>query len=343
MRNYFLSLTFWHRTAAVLLLLTASVGMKAQTALQLVRSVSDLHVGDHIVLANAESGVALSVTQGSNNRPQTSVVIMGETLTLNGDVQLLTLGGQSGRWTLYTGDGYLAAGSSTKNVLATQSDVTSNAEANIDIDTEGNAIITFQGSNSRNVLRYNKSASLFSCYSASSSITGAVQIYREAGTTPPEESQTQRITTLSEAASLPAGTVALLYLSDEDMARVVEVQQGNVWLRDASGKVKLQGFTTNAPMEVGHHVAGYLLVKKADGADEPTLIPTEGTTSAWLLSAEPVTEAPVIPETPTGVQGVEVEAEGEPLFTVQGRYVGNDLQALPKGMYVTKGKKILKR
>lgn len=48
--------------------------------------------------------------------------------------------------------------------------------------------------------------------------------------------------------------------------------------------------------------------------------------------------------TPTGIQQVEAAASSavQPIYDLNGRYVGNNLSALPKGVYVVNGKKVVK-
>ena len=58
----------------------------------------------------------------------------------------------------------------------TTSSADNNAKASISISS-GNATITFQGDNSRNVVQYNSSSKLFSCYASASQY--AVQIYKK--------------------------------------------------------------------------------------------------------------------------------------------------------------------
>ena len=81
----------------------------------LVTDVSNLNVGDQIVIVALDSDFALSTNQKSNNRGQAAVTKDGATATLTTDVQILTLeaGTKEGTFAFNTGSGYLyAAGQS---------------------------------------------------------------------------------------------------------------------------------------------------------------------------------------------------------------------------------------
>ena len=78
------------------------------------------------------------------------------------------------------------AAASDKNYLRTETTADDNAKATISI-TSGEATITFQGTNTRNIMRYNPNtqfnAPLFACYSSSSTVGSLPKIYREATST----------------------------------------------------------------------------------------------------------------------------------------------------------------
>ena len=149
----------------------------------LVKDVNDLAVGDEIVIAASGSDYALSTTQNSNNRGQAAVTKNGETITFGNDVQVLTL--QTGNvsnlfdlFAFYTGSGYLYAASSSKNYLRTETNLSDNSSWSIAITNAGVATITAQGTNANNLLKYNSSSSIFSCYSSGQL---DVSIYKKAG------------------------------------------------------------------------------------------------------------------------------------------------------------------
>ena len=147
----------------------------------LVPNVGALKAGDQIIIAALDSDVALGTTQNTNNRAQASITKNGATLSYGADVQVLTLeeGSIAGTFALKAGDGqYLYAASSTANNLKTADSITDNGSWTIAIDAvTGAATITAQGTNTRNVLRYNASSSLFSCYAVGSTMKD-IAIYK---------------------------------------------------------------------------------------------------------------------------------------------------------------------
>ncbi|MCR5131817.1 MAG: M6 family metalloprotease domain-containing protein [Prevotella sp.] len=156
---------------------------------ELVTDASTLAAGDKIVITNtttaADTQKALGTTQNKNNRSATNDFTFNDdaTITPGDGVAIIQLGGQSGAWTFYVtnGDsqGYLYAASSYSNYLRTESEVDSNnnAEAAISIVSDtGAATIEFQGTNSRNLLKYNSQNYIFSCYASGQN---PVYIYRQ--------------------------------------------------------------------------------------------------------------------------------------------------------------------
>ncbi|MBQ9522209.1 MAG: C10 family peptidase [Paludibacteraceae bacterium] len=137
----------------------------------LVTNASTLAVGDEIIIVNEEASVALSTDQRNNNRGHADVTIVDNTISLtdNTDVQILTLeaGTVNNAFALYTGEGYLYAASSSSNQLKTQ--VTNNDNGSWEITiSDGIATIIAKGTNTRNIIRYNKASNsqVFSCYSS---------------------------------------------------------------------------------------------------------------------------------------------------------------------------------
>lgn len=146
----------------------------------LVTDASMLKEGDQIVIAAADSNFALSTEQKDNNRGQAAYTKDGNTITFGEDVQIITLeaGSVADTWSFKVDKGYLYAASSSKNYLKTQTTKDANASWAITIDG-GVASIIAQGSNTRNVIQYNQTSSLFACYASASQ--KAVAIYRLEG------------------------------------------------------------------------------------------------------------------------------------------------------------------
>lgn len=149
--------------------------------------------GANIIFASSAAAgeqKAMSKLQKTNNRGAASVTIGSafnagkETVGIvskDADVAVFTIGISNGHITFYTGDsrdaknnsvaGYLyAAGSGSKeNYLRTTEIVDPNAEWSVSVAANGAATIKAQGTNSRNLMRYNPNNGnpgnpMFSCY-----------------------------------------------------------------------------------------------------------------------------------------------------------------------------------
>ena len=168
---------------AIAMMIGVGVGLNANKAAKevdatdsytLVTNVNNLEAGDHIIIGNAASTSAkfMSATQNSNNRGETSAAaITNGTVALPNNCEVLTLGQAHGNWTLYANNsetpGYLHACSSSSNNLRTrETNADANSEWTISIANSGSATITAQGNYSRNLIRYNSSSKIFSCYAS---------------------------------------------------------------------------------------------------------------------------------------------------------------------------------
>ncbi len=173
---------------------------------ELVTDASTLNAGDEIIFVNSGevgSAYAMSTTQNNNNRAATAVdVVDGPKVTATSATQIFTLQGASTGWYFYTGSGYIYAQSSTSNNLRTEEIADDNAKALISI-SNGEATVVFQGTNTRNNLRFNPNSGnpIFSCY-ASSSTQAKPFIYRRSATpsSEPELTITPATQTISDAA-----------------------------------------------------------------------------------------------------------------------------------------------
>lgn len=152
---------------------------EAPKAWTLVTDASTLKAGDQIVIVAKDYNYAISTEQKSNNRGQAAVTKSGSTIVEPGTtVQKLTLetGKSSGTFAFNTGSGYLYAASSSSNYLRTEKTMSANSSWGITIASNGTATVKASGSNSRNVMQYNQSSSLFACYSSASQ--KAITIYK---------------------------------------------------------------------------------------------------------------------------------------------------------------------
>lgn len=136
---------------------------------KLVADVSTLAVDDQIIIvASGSNNFALSTTQNDNNRGQIGITKNGDTIEYVNEVQIITLeaGTVDGTFAFKVGNGYLYAASSKSNHLKTQEKNDANGSWKITIANTGVATIKAQGTNTRNLMKYNSSSKIFSCYSS---------------------------------------------------------------------------------------------------------------------------------------------------------------------------------
>ncbi len=139
---------------------------------QKITSADQLVPGRTYLIVNVDHGKALGTTQNNNNRSAADVVVEDDLISgIDSVVCELTLGGSAGVWTFFdagwgNNGGYLYAGSSSSNHLKTQASNNANGQWSITFGANGVATIQAQGNNSRNLLRYNNSSNIFSCYAS---------------------------------------------------------------------------------------------------------------------------------------------------------------------------------
>jgi len=152
----------------------------------LVTDVTTLADGDKIIIVNAnEAGEAYAMGAVADNKnyfQQVAVTIADNLTITTSDANVITLGANGDNWTLKATEGYLAAKSSKDNYLTANAEADSNAIAAITIN-ENVASIVFQGNYTRNDLRYNATASRFSCYGANTN-QAPVYIYKAESAAP---------------------------------------------------------------------------------------------------------------------------------------------------------------
>ena len=155
---------------------TAVYGIESESW-KLVTDVSQLTVGDKVVIVANEYDYVLSTTQNKNNRGQTPGTKNANTIILGADAQIITLeeGAVAGTFAFNVVDGYLYAASSSSNYLRTEASLSENSSWLITI-SNGIATIVAQGTNTKNTMQYNSGSSLFSCYDSASQ--KAISIYK---------------------------------------------------------------------------------------------------------------------------------------------------------------------
>ena len=139
---------------------------------QLVTSADQLVASRTYLIVNVANGKALGTTQNNNNRSASDVTIEDDIIsTIDNTVCELTLGASDNNWTFFdagwgTSGGYLYAASSSENYLRTETTITNNSKWSISLGANGIAAIQAQGNYTRNLLKYNNSSNIFSCYAA---------------------------------------------------------------------------------------------------------------------------------------------------------------------------------
>ena len=179
---------------AVLLLLFLALAAKTwgQDVYQMVSSTDELEADAYYLIVNTDAGKAMSTDQKSNNRGETNVVVDNGTITAPGATacSFLLKKGSKG-WTFYdeANQGYLyAAGGDDDNYLRTSKSLNNNCYATITME-DGNAAIVFdQGDATRNILRYNSSYSMFTCYEDIRNMD-AVQLFKKVSSGQPQVAQ----------------------------------------------------------------------------------------------------------------------------------------------------------
>lgn len=146
------------------------------------RKVTSISAGNYLMVYE-DGGYAMSTTQGSNNRDSVSVTISNSKITtVPATAQVLTVSqttiGTNTGWQFYTGSGYLYAASSSNNYLRTQTTNDANGLFTASF-SGGDVTLTAQGSNTKNIIRFNTASDQlkFSCYGSNSALP-VVQLYK---------------------------------------------------------------------------------------------------------------------------------------------------------------------
>jgi hypothetical protein len=138
-----------------------------QKTATLITNVSDLKVGDKIIIVSKHDNYAMGdVSSSGNNRVAVTIKKDGSTVSYGDDVTVITVveGKTAGTFGFAVNGGYLYAASSSKNHLKTESTLSANGSWAITIDGSGVATIKSTGSYTRNWFRFNASNIIFSAY-----------------------------------------------------------------------------------------------------------------------------------------------------------------------------------
>ena len=343
---------------------TPAAGPAEMTSYSLVTDASTLVAGDKIVLVN-EKNNKIMAGQNSNNRAEDNVTISEHAIaSLPATAAVITLEGSSAGWNLKTEDGYLYAASSSGNYLRSRTPVgDDNAKATISI-TDNNAVITFQGTNTRNKIKHNNSSNLFSCYaSAATADNDYVQIYRvdKANTYDVAIGSTGYKTLISSVgATLPAGLTAYIAVSAGEgkihLTSVASIKAGSAYVLKGAASTNYTLTLTDTPeeptgniLEVSTETTGNGVYVLANGTSGPGFYKWAGgalgagraivPASAVSSSAREYLEFSFDNET-TGLSEelrMKNEESAAAWYDLQGRKVAQPT----KGLYIVNGKKVV--
>ena len=214
-----------------------------------------LAVGDKVVIAAAESNVAMSTTQNNNNRGQIAIAKSSDFLTADADVQVFEVvaGSESESVALKCLNGdeigkYITSVSSSSNYMHSTKVLDANASWSVSINSgDGVAEVVAKGSHSRNTIMYNSSNAVFSCYASGQK---DIVFYRaglpSAKLSFPNDSYTVN---LGETFATPTLTnpysVSVTYSSSDSNIASVEASTGAVTIKDAGQVTITASFAGN--------------------------------------------------------------------------------------------------
>ena len=156
----------------------AGIEIKSSGPFIPVTDASILKEGDQVLIVNAAGTYALGEqnNSGTAHREQAAVTVAGGQIDNPGEATVLTLehGMTSGTWSFLTGTGYLSSNAS-KNALKEASSKSDYTDWTVSISGKKATIVAGKGSS--RYIRYNASATRFSCYDSASN-QGDIVLYR---------------------------------------------------------------------------------------------------------------------------------------------------------------------
>ena len=345
----------------------------------LVEDASTLKADDEIIFVGSRTAnevttyYGLSTTQNSNNRGAEIVELLSDgTVKPNSNVQRFTLEGNASGWYFGCDAGYIYASSPSSNQLKTKTEADDNAKATIAIE-EGIATVIFQGSNTRNDLRfnYNGGTPLFACY-ASTSTMPKVQIFRRQT---PATSVDVTIGSTGYATlyysnknlKIPSGVTAYTCKTN-DGKKTIDTRSytsvipagSAVVLKANPGTYTFQFAATGGTPAADNMLCGtdkvaapvapgdgeYTFYKLADGENGLRFYKVEngfknGAHKAYLAVPASVAADSYSFELPDGIEDITVSPalEGATVYTLSG--VRMNTNKLPAGIYIVNGKKVV--
>jgi len=337
------------------------IGGNAGTGYVLVTNIADIADGDEVVIAgiNASGAYYVMGADRGNNRGAVAVnVTDGFINTLPEDAAVITLEANGTSWNLNVGSGYLYAASSGSNYLKTEEEVDQFGNANASISISDNhATIQFNGTYTRNLMRFNHSNNppLFSCYATATTGSAPIIFKKVESTTIPitigeaqyrtavsakaynvPENLTAYIVsgrtadgvTFTEVRSVAAGEPVILHGAARDYE--LELATGTVTATEGNLLQVSTATTGNGVYVLANKTKGVGFYKWAGGALGAGRVYLPASSNAREYLSFNNSEM-------TGIENVESEVATLRFFDMQGRSVAHPT----KGLYIVNGKKII--
>lgn len=147
----------------------------------------------------------------------------------------------------------------------------------------------------------------------------------------------QTVSSIAEFVQLSEGKEARLFLSDEMMARVLNVNEKQFLMKDNTGTllVNFGDAPYNPTPAKDMHLAGWIVGQRTTIGGQPAMVATHNTNAHYMAFANPVTE------TPTAVKSIQRQQADEEVeyYNLAGQRVAQPA----KGVYITNGKKEVRK
>lgn len=216
---------------------------------KLVTNAGNIYNNDKIIIAAKDYDVAMSTTQNTNNRGVSNINKYtsggNQYLTPSSDTEILTVAKANSQYNFNTSSGgYLATASSSENRLVTKTSLGSGENAYWTVSVSGGiTTVKAKGSYTRNILKYNHSSNIFSCYGEGNTQKD-IEIYREIVETStttqtitlPKDGTLLSISQAKEYASLVGSSYTTAkYNIQGTITSITNTEYGNMYIQDASG------------------------------------------------------------------------------------------------------------
>lgn len=328
----------------------------------------------YIIVGKSESGIYAMGEQKDNNRAALVIEANGEEgvkFMSDAGVHEFVINGFDGDYAIYDpseeSTGLLYAASGSSNYLKTTNRPDDNARWTISIDAEtGVASIKAQGSNKRNIMRYNSGSGLFSCYGSGQQ---DIYLYVKEGDDAQEESYYKTIAyeyatlCLPFAVEVPEGVESFIATAySEDAVTLTKLEDGVVpagtgVVVAADKKTVAQFVRTEKTARVAQNLLKGVTKKTAyadvtvQGINAYALQLVEDEAKFCLVEGGSFAANTAYLELPAGqsqtiglrfgdatmVEAVKAAEENSDIYDLTGRRV----EKMTKGIYIVNGKKVM--